>query len=68
VPRHITEDQWTAILNQGWFPFVGFDADEVRRLVGHVTAGWNADELTPAFAVGPRGRCQKFSAMAESHF
>jgi len=61
----LTEDQWTAIFSQGWFPFVGFNADEVRKLAAHVGAGWNADELTPAFAEGLRGRCQRFSAIAE---
>lgn len=44
------DDQWAALVSQGWFPFVGLKFAHLERLLGHVSSGWSADEVVPEIA------------------
>lgn len=50
------EDQWSALLAQGWFPFVGLKFVHLERLLGHVSSGWSADEILPDISLDLRER------------
>jgi hypothetical protein len=47
---HMDDEQWAALVAQGWFPFVGLKFAHLERLLGHVSSGWSADEIVPDIA------------------
>lgn len=52
----VSDEQWTRLTAQGWFPFVGLKLGQLERLLGHVSSGWQADELLPEIAQDLRAR------------
>lgn len=53
----ISDAEWSGLLGQGWFPFVGLRTAQIRGIVGHITSGWNADELLPEITRELQARC-----------
>ena len=46
----ITDDEWDALLQAGWFPFVGMERETLNLLLTHVRNSWNPDDLVPEVA------------------
>jgi hypothetical protein len=55
----LTDEQWTALLANGWFPFVGLKLADLHALLGHIDSGWNPDEVLPQIADSLKGRCER---------
>jgi hypothetical protein len=62
---HLADDEWAALQQHGWFPFIGLTIERVRSLVRHTAAGWDPDELLPAIADDLKERCSGIMAGAE---
>lgn len=45
----MTEETWTNILNQRWFPFIFLGHERIKSIVAHSCAGWQIDELLDNF-------------------
>jgi hypothetical protein len=60
----LDEEQWAALVSQGWFPFVGLKFAHLERLLGHVSSGWSADELVPEIAKDLLDRSEQLVAHA----
>jgi len=41
----ISDDEWTELLRQRWFPFIGLSANALNEVLGHVRSGWAIDDL-----------------------
>lgn len=37
----LDEDDWTALMDAGWFPFIRLRSSRVRQLVKHARVGWD---------------------------
>jgi hypothetical protein len=46
----ITEDQWTRLLDQKWFPFISLKKRTIKEMIGYARNGRNIDELTERIA------------------
>lgn len=61
----LDEEQWKALTDQGWFPFVGLKFAHLESLLGHVSSGWSADEIVPEIAEHLRQRSDELLAHAK---
>ncbi len=43
----LTQKQWSEILRQRWYPFVGLDDRLLRQMITHARNQWEIDELLP---------------------
>jgi hypothetical protein len=43
----LSEQDWTTLTAQRWFPFVGLSHRLVEQMVHHLRAGWSVDDLLP---------------------
>lgn len=56
----ILETEWAALFKAKWFPFAGLRNDSIDKLLGHVRAGWNPDDLTAKIAEEVKERLPDF--------
>ena len=55
--NHITDDQWDAMINWGWFPFVWMTTDDRKKLIGFSTRSQEPKQIFEEI-------CEKFKALA----
>lgn len=41
----ISDDEWTELLRQRWFPFIGLSGSALNNVLAHVRSGWAVDDL-----------------------
>lgn len=42
----ITDDEYRRLFDKLWFPFIGLKKETVTKLLSHIRAGWDPDDLT----------------------
>ncbi len=42
----ITEEEWSTLCASKWFPFVGLGNETIKKMLNHLRAGWDLDDLT----------------------
>jgi len=63
----MSEQEWESILKQKWFPFIGFRADILNRVLGHLRNEWSLDELLDDVAAELSNRLESELAKWERH-
>lgn len=46
----ITTDEWSLLLDQGWFPFQMLKPGTIKEMLAYVRQGWHVDGLLPRIA------------------
>jgi hypothetical protein len=41
----ISDDDWTELLRQRWFPFIGLSGSALKEVLAYVRSGWKVDDL-----------------------
>jgi hypothetical protein len=54
----ITEDQWTELFRQRWFPFIGLSTDQLRAILTHATLKAPIDSLLDDMVDAARSNCR----------
>ncbi len=52
----LTELDWSALIDDGWFPFIGLPMGRVKAMVSHLRAGWPMREQLPEIIQETRER------------
>jgi hypothetical protein len=52
----ILDTEWDRLLATSWFPFIALSCATIDKLLCHLRAGWNLDELTSGIAQEVRGK------------
>ena len=45
----ISDDEWSSLFDQQWFPFATFRNETIQRMLNQVRSGWAVDELIDDF-------------------
>jgi hypothetical protein len=51
---------WSTLAAAGWFPFIGLSDSTIKKMVSHVQAGWNLDDVIESAARDARSSFRNF--------
>lgn len=58
----ITTDEWSQLIENGWFPFVTLKNATVRNMLSHVRNHWSVDDLLPKIREEVLNSTEQFSS------